>query len=168
MIVKVILIPSLEEYRHAGLISYLWCSESELKSYRSDVLAELQDFMRENAMDDSKQDLLQYKTALKLMLNRSDDKLYESDETTITSCEILSAYSGESEPNSSSFYSELIDSVSSSDSFPLIVTGSAEESNATISMHCIDIDAMLLSNNAAATDSFNDCEEIMGLDALEI
>lgn len=158
MIVKVILIPSLNEYRNAGLISYLWCSELELRSYRTEVLAELHDFMDENGMDDSKHDLMHYKAALKLMLKQSNEKICDSDETTTTSCDALS----ESDINNSSVYSELIESDSSQVSLSLHVM-SDEDSNITVNLH--DIDRELINCNNADMDSF---EGVMDLGDLEL
>lgn len=161
MIVKVILIPSLNEYRNAGLISYLWCSELELRSYRTEVLAELHDFMNENGMDDSKHDLMHFKAALKLMLKQSNEKICDLDETPTTSCAALSAFSNESDINNSSVYSELIESDSSQESLSLHVM-SGEDSNITVNMH--DIDRELINNNADM-DSF---EGVMDLRDLEL
>ena len=161
MIVKVILIPSLNEYRNAGLISYLWCSELELRSYRTEVLAELHEFMDENGMDDSKHDLMHYKSALKLMLKQSNEKICDSDETLTTACDALSAFSNESDINNSSVYSELIESDNSQESLSLHVI-SGEDSSITVNMH--DIDKELIDINADM-DSF---EGIMDLSDLEL
>lgn len=159
MIVKVILIPSLNEYRNAGLISYLWCSELELRSYRTEVLAELHDFMDENGMDDSKHDLMHYKAALKLMLKQSNEKICDSDETTTTSCDALS----ESDINNSSVYSELIESDSSQVSLSLHVMSDEDSNITTVNLH--DIDRELINCNNADMDSF---EGVMDLGDLEL
>lgn len=160
---KVILIPSLDEYRNAGLISYLWCSELELRSYRTEVLAELHDFMSQKGMDESKHDLMHYKAALKLMLKQSNEKLCELDETTITSCEALSAFSNESDANNSSMYSDLIKSNSSEESLLSLHVISDEDSSIIVNMH--DIDRELINNNAHIDF---DCEGDMDLSDLEL
>lgn len=162
VIVKVVLIPSLQEYRNAGLISYLWCSEIELRSYRTEVLAELHDFMSENGMDDSKHDLIHYKAALKLMLKQLNEKICDLDETTITSCEALSTFSNESDINNSSRYSKLIESDSSSQESLSLHVMSDEDSNITANMYGIDRE---LINNNAAMYSF-ECEGVMDLSNL--
>mmetsp|Transcript_8153 Transcript_8153/g.13553 ORF Transcript_8153/g.13553 Transcript_8153/m.13553 type:complete len:239 (+) Transcript_8153:154-870(+) len=51
-VVKVTLIPSIAEYKDAGLQLTLWCSQNELQCYKSEAYGEIQEYMRSSQCND--------------------------------------------------------------------------------------------------------------------
>lgn len=49
--VRVTLIPTIAEYKDAGLNTFLWCSPTELQSYKFSAFEDVKDFMRESHCD---------------------------------------------------------------------------------------------------------------------
>jgi hypothetical protein len=47
-LVRVTLIPSIKEYKEAGLHTVLWCSPNELQSYKDSAYLEIKEYMREH------------------------------------------------------------------------------------------------------------------------
>lgn len=47
-LVRVTLIPSIAEYKDAGLHLFLWCSQNELQCYKDSAYEDIKDFMRES------------------------------------------------------------------------------------------------------------------------
>ncbi len=50
-LVRVTLIPSINEYRDAGLHLFLWCSQNELQCYKNSAYEDIKEFMRESECD---------------------------------------------------------------------------------------------------------------------
>jgi hypothetical protein len=50
-LVRVTLIPSINEYRDAGLHLFLWCSQNELQCYKDSAYEDIKEFMRESECD---------------------------------------------------------------------------------------------------------------------
>lgn len=50
--VRVTLIPSIQEYKNAGLHLYLWCSQNELQCYKDSAYEDIKEYMRESNCDD--------------------------------------------------------------------------------------------------------------------
>lgn len=50
-LVRVTLIPSIAEYKDAGLHLFLWCSQNELQCYKDSAYEDIKDFMRESNCD---------------------------------------------------------------------------------------------------------------------
>ena len=51
-LVRVTLIPSITEYKDAGLHLFLWCSQNELQCYKDSAYEDIKEFMRESNCDD--------------------------------------------------------------------------------------------------------------------
>jgi len=50
-LVRVTLIPSINEYKDAGLHLYLWCSQNELQCYKDSAYEDIKEFMRVSQCD---------------------------------------------------------------------------------------------------------------------
>eukprot|EP00388_Colpodella_angusta_P040223 GDKK01049541.1.p1 GENE.GDKK01049541.1~~GDKK01049541.1.p1 ORF type:complete len:195 (+),score=37.02 GDKK01049541.1:90-587(+) len=50
-LVRVTLIPSITEYKDAGLHLYLWCSQNELQCYKDSAYEDIKEFMRVSQCD---------------------------------------------------------------------------------------------------------------------
>ena len=50
--VRVTLIPSINEYKDAGLHLFLWCSQNELQCYKDSAYQDIKDYMLANNCND--------------------------------------------------------------------------------------------------------------------
>jgi hypothetical protein len=68
-LVRVTLIPSINEYKDAGLHLFLWCSQNELQCYKDSAYEDIKDFMRVNNC----QNFTEAMKSLFQVYNMSDD-----------------------------------------------------------------------------------------------
>ena len=72
-LVRVILVPSINEYKEAGLMLSLWSSKEELQVYRECAQVEVHQFMRDSNCGS-------FSTALKLCFQPENDVLQNGSE----------------------------------------------------------------------------------------